>query len=71
MSMSHRSARPRRQRGQAIIEYALVCAALALVLFVPIADTASGGVAKSTVELILDGFRKGFQRFGHAISLPA
>ncbi len=51
-------------------EYVVVCAVLAFVLFVPIADGPSNGQTKTTVELVLDGFRKAYQNFSHALSLP-
>lgn len=60
-----------RQRGQSMTEYVVACAVMAFVLFVPIAgDAASPGGAKTTIELLLDGFKRGFQKFSYAISLP-
>lgn len=51
-------------------EYAVVCAVLAFVLFVPISDSFSSGEAKTSVELIIDGFSKAYQKFSFALSLP-
>ena len=59
------------QRGQSMTEYIGACAVLAFVLFVPISgDAASPDGAKSTIELLLDGFKKAYQNFSYAISLP-
>jgi hypothetical protein len=61
----------RRQRGQSMTEYVIACGVLAFVLFVPIAgDAASPGGAKTTVELMLDGFKRAYQKFSYALSLP-
>ena len=60
----------RRQAGFSTVEYVMVCAALAFVLFVPIQDQASGGPAKTTLEVVLDTLHKGYRNFTHAISLP-
>ena len=52
-------------------EYVIACGVLAFVLFVPISgDAASPGGAKTTIELLLDGFKKAYQKFSYAISLP-
>lgn len=56
--------------GYSTVEYVVVCAALAFALFVPITDAASGGAAKTTVEVVLDLLQKGYRDFSHAISLP-
>lgn len=56
--------------GHATIEYAVVCAALAFALFVPIGDAASPGGARSTVRIVLDGFQQAYRNISHAISLP-
>lgn len=60
----------RRQAGYSTVEYIVVCAALVFALFVPITDSASGGAAKTTVEVVLDLLQKGYQDFSRAISLP-
>jgi hypothetical protein len=59
-----------RQAGYSTVEYVVVCAALAFALFVPISDSASGSVPKTTVEVVLDLLQKGYRDFSHAISLP-
>lgn len=58
------------QRGQSSMEYAFVCAALTAALFVPIQDAESPDRARTTVEIILDGFKTAYQKFSYAISLP-
>lgn len=59
------------QRGQSSIEYVIVCSALAAALFVPIKDdVASPDKARTTVQIILEGFQTAYQKFSYAISLP-
>ena len=59
------------QRGQSLAEYLILCAALAFALFVPITDTpASPGKARTTVEIIYDGFSTAYKNISLAISLP-
>lgn len=65
-----KSVRP-GQRGQSLIEYTVLCAALAFVLFVPITDDASDGVSKTTISLLFDGLNKAYKNISHAISYPA
>lgn len=60
-----------RPRGQSMMEYAIVCAALALAFFVPIPGDDGPQGARTTVQILLDGFRSAYQRFSHAISLPS
>lgn len=61
----------RRQRGQAMMEYGVVCAALAFALFYPIkGDAASPDKARTTVQIVLDGFKTAYQKISHSISLP-
>jgi hypothetical protein len=60
-----------RQRGQGMLEYLVVCAALAFALFYPIRDDpASPDKARTTVQIVLDGFKRAYQNISHAISLP-
>lgn len=59
-----------RQRGQSSMEYTVVCAALAFALFYPIQDGASPDQKRTTVEIILEGFRAAYQKISYAISLP-
>lgn len=61
---------PGRQGGQSLIEYIVICAALAFFLFVPISDDVSGGTSKTTVELLFDGLRTAYKNISHSISLP-
>ena len=60
-----------RQRGQGMLEYLVVCAALAFALFYPIRDDpASPDKARTTVQIALDAFQRAYQNISHAISLP-
>lgn len=60
-----------RQRGQGMLEYLVVCAALAFALFYPIRDDpASPDKARTTVQIALDAFKRAYQNISHAISLP-
>lgn len=66
-----RAPAPRDQAGQALPEYVVVCAALALALFVPVGgDPAAPGGSRSAVEIVLDGFAQAYRNISHAISLP-
>jgi len=61
-----------RPRGQSLVEYLVVCAALAVALFLPIQDNpASPGSKRSTVQIVLEGFQTAYQKISRAISLPA
>jgi hypothetical protein len=63
---------PANQGGQSMMEYTVVCAALAFALFVPIQDDpASPDKARTTVQIVLDGFQRAYQNVSHAISLPS
>lgn len=60
-----------RRRGQAMLEYLVVCAALAFAIFYPIRDNpASPDKARTTVQIVLEGFQRAYQNISHAISLP-
>lgn len=58
------------QRGQAMMEYTVVCGVLAFILLYPIKDVESPDQARTTVQIVLDGFRTAYQRFSYAISIP-
>ncbi len=60
----------KKQGGQSMMEYAVVCGALAFVLFYPISDAASPGEAKTTVQIVIDGFKLAYKKFSYAISIP-
>jgi hypothetical protein len=61
----------RRQGGQSAMEYLVVCAVLATALFYPIQDNpASPGQARTTVQIVYDGFKAAYQNISYAISLP-
>lgn len=53
-----------RQSGQAMIEYVVVCAALALALGVGMTDD------DSALWQMIQNFRLGYERFSFALSLP-
>lgn len=59
------------QRGQSMIEYVVVTAALATALFLPVApsqtDTQNG---EPVWKFLANSFGVGYQRFSYAISLP-
>jgi hypothetical protein len=57
-------------RGQSMIEFVVICAALVAALFVPIIDDVSGGRRLSTVQLLIDNLQQGYQRTSGALSLP-
>jgi hypothetical protein len=60
-----------RHLGHATVEYAVVCAALAFALFVPIGgDAASPDSARTTVQIVLHEFQQAYRNISHAISLP-
>lgn len=52
------------QRGQAMIEYTVVCTALALVLGVGMVDD------DSVLWQLVQGFQTGYRHFTYALSLP-
>jgi hypothetical protein len=57
--------------GQAMMDYLVVCAALAFALFYPIKDDpASPDKARTAAQIVLDSFRLAYQNISHAISLP-
>lgn len=60
-----------RQGGQAMLEYLVICAAFAFALFYPIRDDpASPDKARTTVQIVLDSFKRAYQNVSHSISLP-
>lgn len=54
----------KRQRGQSMIEYVVVSAALAVALGVGLADD------NSALWQMIQNFRLGYERFSFALSLP-
>lgn len=59
------------KRGQAMMDYLVVCAAIAFALFCPIQDDpASPDKARTTAQIVLDSFKQAYQNISHAISLP-
>jgi Flp pilus assembly pilin Flp len=53
----------RRQRGQSSVEYAVICAAIALTLGIGMADS------DSMLRQLVDAFRNGYRNFTYAISI--
>jgi len=53
-----------RERGQSMIEYVVVCVALALALGVGMTDD------QSVLLQLLDAFRTAYRRTSYALSLP-
>ena len=51
------------QRGQSSVEYAVICAAVALTLGIGMADESS------VLWQLVDAFRNGYQKFTYAISI--
>lgn len=54
-----------RQAGQSMVEYGIVCAALAIVLGIGMADD------QSVLWQLLEAFRTAYSNFSYAISLPS
>ncbi len=54
----------RHQRGQSAMEYAVVCAALALTLGVGMVDD------QSVLRELIEAFKTAYVRFSFAMSLP-
>ena len=54
----------RCQRGQSMIEYVVVCAAVALVLGIGMIDS------HSVLWQLVEAFQKAYRNFSYAISLP-
>ncbi|SMP67763.1 hypothetical protein [Noviherbaspirillum suwonense] len=52
-----------RQHGQSSVEYAVICAAIALTLGIGMAD------GDSTLRQLVDAFRAGYRNFTHAVSV--
>lgn len=62
--MTPRFRHRRPQEGQSSVEYAIVCAALAIALGVGMSGESS------VLRQLLGAFRSAYQDFSHAISLP-
>ncbi|QOY94473.1 hypothetical protein IM543_00650 [Massilia sp. UMI-21] len=61
----------KKDAGQAMMDYLVVCAALAFALFYPIQDDqTSPDKARTTVQIVLDSFKQAYQNISYAISLP-
>ncbi len=54
-----------RQTGQAMVEYTVVCGALALALGIGLSGE------DSALWQLIQGFRLGYQKFSFALSLPS
>ena len=53
----------KRERGQSSVEYAVICAAVALALGIGMADN------NSTLWQLVDALRSGYRNFTYAISI--
>lgn len=62
--MTPRIGQRQRQRGQSSVEFAIVCAALAIALGVGMSGETS------VLRQLLGAFRSAYQDFSYAISLP-
>ncbi|SDX79968.1 hypothetical protein SAMN04515617_1078 [Collimonas sp. OK242] len=58
------SARLNRQAGQASLEYAIVCAALAFALGVGMIDS------NSVLWQLIDAFKVAYHKYSYSLSLP-
>ncbi len=56
---------PFKQRGQSSVEYVVVCAVLAVALFV-----AAPNEEKSVLKQLLDAFNTAYQKISYSLSLP-
>lgn len=54
----------RGQRGQSSMEYAVICAALALALGLGMSDE------NSVLRELLDAFKTAYEKFSYALSIP-
>ncbi len=68
--MKHRTARPKRSRGQALTEYALIAFFAAGALFVPILPSAQGGGNTSVFLLFVEVFDIYINSFHLVVSMP-
>lgn len=57
-------------RGQSMIEFVVVAAALAAALFVPVVDDLSGGRRISTIQLLISNLQQAYERTSGSLSLP-
>ncbi len=60
----------KREQGQAMIEYVVVVAALTFALFYPIADATSPDQPRTTVQILINGFRQAYENISGALSIP-
>ncbi|MBC7699452.1 hypothetical protein [Aquabacterium sp.] len=59
-----------RTRGQAMVEYMVVVAALTFALFYPITDASSPDQPRTTVQIMINGFRQAYENISAALSIP-
>lgn len=59
-----------RIRGQAMVEYVVVVAAITAALFVPIVDDASNGTRLSAIQILVRGFQTGYAKISSSLSAP-
>ena len=70
MPRIERAGSGRHQSGQAMVEYVVVCGALAIALFVPIDDFDSPDKSRSAIEIVIDGLKLAYERISFALSVP-
>ncbi|MDI1260152.1 hypothetical protein [Aquabacterium sp.] len=68
--MTPQAAHVRRARGQAMVEYMVVVAAITFALFYPIKDVSSPDQPRTTVQIMVNGFREAYQNISAALSIP-
>lgn len=69
--MNSRAMPKHLQRGQSMVEYLVVSAALAAALFLPIDDGLTPeATRRSAIGLLIDGMQEGYQKITRSISLP-
>ena len=68
--MKHPNPWRHREQGQALIEYVVVVAALTFALFYPIVDASSPDQPRTTVQILINGFRQAYENISGALSIP-
>jgi Flp pilus assembly protein TadG len=67
MSSRTRSRLPWLQRGQSMVEYAIICTVLTLALFVPIPGSQP---PQSAAQMLADALRQSYRALSYFLSLP-
>jgi Flp pilus assembly pilin Flp len=53
-----------------MVEYAVVAAALAAALFLPIKDAASPDQPRTAIQVVIHALQQGYQNISAALSIP-